>query len=193
VSREVLTLRREACPVPSAPGAWTWDGWEWSGEWTWLPRAQAEQDERYLQVIPYAVLRNAENQLWCYRREGGDDRLRDRFSCGVGGHIDRADEAGGVAEMASGALGRELYEELGWNPPLQTILPDAWIYEGISAIGRVHIGLLYVLPWSHGEPPRAVDDAIADVGFLTPERVIAEPRFELWSRLAARFIHGDGT
>jgi predicted NUDIX family phosphoesterase len=42
--------------------------------WQWLDREQAEMDEHFLQIIPYALLQNTEGRLWCYQRLGGDVR-----------------------------------------------------------------------------------------------------------------------
>lgn len=172
--------------------AWSRPMKHWPAETAWLRRADAEGDEGYLQIIPYALLRDGSGALWCYRRRGGDARLRERFSCGVGGHVDREDEDATLAATVWNALLRELDEELNWQPPPEAHQPLAWIYEGISPIGRVHAGLLYLLDWQGAEPPRSVDPALAGMGFLPVSEIIAEPRFELWSRLAARHVSECG-
>ncbi|MDF9391735.1 MULTISPECIES: NUDIX domain-containing protein [Methylococcus] len=176
---------------PAAALAWPRDCGDWPDETLWLPRADAEGNERYLQLIPYALLRNGSGDLWCYRRHGGDQRLRECFSCGVGGHVDREDEDVTLRATVWNTLLRELGEELNWQPPPEPIEPVAWIYEGLSPIGRVHLGLLYLLDWHDEEPPRAVDPALADIGFRSAADILAEPRFELWSRLAARYVSGE--
>ncbi|WP_367026812.1 NUDIX domain-containing protein [Methylococcus sp. ANG] len=171
--------------------AWPRDSGAWPGETLWLPRADAEADERYLQLIPYALLRNGRGDLWCYCRHGGDARLRERFSCGVGGHVDREDEDATLGETLWNTLQRELGEELNWQPPPEPIEPVAWIYEGLSPIGRVHLGLLYLLDWYDSDPPSSVDPALAGIGFRPAPEILAEPRFELWSRLAAQYVSGE--
>ena len=70
-------------------------------------RGDAEQDPGTKQVIPYLVLRDGERWFLMRRtRGGGDARLHDRWSIGVGGHLNPGD--GDVA----GGLRREWAEEL---------------------------------------------------------------------------------
>lgn len=156
----------------------------------WLARDQAETDEAFLQIIPYALLRDGAGQIWCYERLGGDARVRHRWSCGVGGHVDEADRAEGLLATAAAALRRELVEELGWAPD-RNPLPAAWLYEGESAIGRVHLGLIYVLDWDRPDPPTpAPGEPLGPLGFRPAAAIAADERFELWSRLAAGWAAG---
>ncbi len=70
-------------------------------------RADAEDDPALKQVIPYLVLRDGERWFLMRRtRAGGDARLHDRWSIGVGGHLNPGD--GDVP----GGLAREWAEEL---------------------------------------------------------------------------------
>src|SRR4051794_38952355 len=70
-------------------------------------RDEAEQDPSWKQVIPYVVLRDGERLFLMRRtRAGGDARLHDRYSIGVGGHINPQDE-----DVAGGLL-REWSEEI---------------------------------------------------------------------------------
>jgi len=71
------------------------------------PRAAMEVDPSFKQIIPYLVLRDAERYFLMRRtKAGGDARLHDRWSIGVGGHVDPGDD--GLA----GGLRREWHEEL---------------------------------------------------------------------------------
>jgi 8-oxo-dGTP pyrophosphatase MutT (NUDIX family) len=152
----------------------------------WLARDQAETDEAFLQIIPYALIRDAAGQLWCYERLGGDARVRHRWSCGVGGHVDETDRADGLLPTAIAALQRELAEELAWSPARDRLHPAAWLYEGESAIGRVHLGLIVDLVWDRPDPPTpAPGEPLGPLGFRPAAAIAADERFELWSRLAA--------
>ena len=72
-----------------------------------MRRGDAEEDPTHKQVIPYLVLRDGERWFLMRRtRAGGDARLHDRWSIGVGGHLNPGD--GDVA----GGLRREWAEEL---------------------------------------------------------------------------------
>ncbi len=71
------------------------------------PRARMEADPRFKQVIPYLILRDGPRWFLMRRtRAGGDARLHDRWSIGVGGHVNPGD--GDVL----GGLRREWAEEL---------------------------------------------------------------------------------
>ncbi|MGX2040866.1 NUDIX domain-containing protein [Methylocaldum sp. MU1018] len=189
MSERILVVPRAAWPPLPETGARRLSDRPCPGEWAWRPRSEAETDERFLQIIPYALLRNRSGDIWCYARTGGDARLRDRLSAGVGGHVDEADTAESIGAMAERALRRELREELQLRSELVVPEPAAWIYEGLSAVGRVHIGLLYVLSWREEEPPQPVDgQGLNSIGFVPAERIADDPRFELWSRLAAGFL-----
>src|SRR5919198_2708214 len=71
------------------------------------PRGAMEVDPSYKQVIPYLVLRDGRRYFLMKRtRAGGDARLHDLFSIGVGGHLNPGD--GGLVH----GLRREREEEL---------------------------------------------------------------------------------
>ena len=71
------------------------------------PRPLMEVDPSFKQVIPYLILRDGERYFLMRRtRAGVDARLHDRYSIGVGGHLNPGD--GGVL----GGLRREWREEL---------------------------------------------------------------------------------
>lgn len=185
MSRVLVVPRSSLSPLPRR-GTWPFDlsGAALTG--CWLEREAAETDETHLQIIPYALIADADGQLWCYERLGGDSRVRHRRSCGVGGHIDEADGADGALATAAQALQRELAEELSWTPKDPDPRPLAWLYEGESAIGRVHLGLIYCLEWDQPEPPRPAEgEPLGPLGFLPADAITADERFELWSRLAA--------
>lgn len=186
----LTTPRALLAPLPDS-AAWPCLPSNWPGTWQWMERERAEEDEAFLQIIPYAVLTNAAGGIWCYGRMGGDARLVKRFSCGVGGHVEEQDLAPTLPVTVELALRRELAEELGWSPPAVELSPCAWIYEGYSAVGRVHLGLLYQLSWNSVRPPQPLPgEPIQQLGFRSAGEILAEPRFERWSRLAAGFLTG---
>jgi hypothetical protein len=172
-------------PLPGN-GVWALTGAHGELPCQWRARDRAENDETFLQIIPYALIRNARGELWCYERLGGDARVRHRYSCGVGGHVDAEDANGGLLATAASALCRELSEELAWMVAPSAVRPLAWLYEGQSAIGRVHLGLIYALVWTEVDPPiPAPGEPLGALGFRPAAAIATDDRFELWSRLAA--------
>lgn len=184
--------RHQAPPLPEA-GCWAVSDFSFFHPPQWLARADVEHDETVLQAIPYLVLQNPAGDLWAYRRRGGDARVEGRMSCGIGGHVEREDAAASAETTLLNALYREMAEELGLPvTALPIARPLALIYEHLSAIGRVHLGVLYTACWTApSEPSPPPHEALEGVGFMPTRDIVNDPRFELWSRLAARFLVGD--
>ncbi|MFG0318937.1 MAG: hypothetical protein ACF8XB_16820, partial [Planctomycetota bacterium JB042] len=62
------------------------------GRGFFVERRFAEEDRAFQQVIPYVVVRRGEEVLLLKRsRRGGDARLHDKLSIGVGGHVNPPD------------------------------------------------------------------------------------------------------
>jgi predicted NUDIX family phosphoesterase len=104
---------------------------------TYRRRGDAEDDPTWKQIIPYLALRDG-NDIFLMRRSraGGDVRLHDRYTIGVGGHVNPED--GGVL----GGLRREWTEEIDtdFEP---TFTPVGVLNDDDNAVGAVHLGLVY--------------------------------------------------
>src|SRR5436190_15619239 len=58
-----------------------------------LPRAQAENDPAYKQIIPYALIAHENTVLHYVRgKKAGEQRLVAKGSIGIGGHMNETDE-----------------------------------------------------------------------------------------------------
>ena len=187
----VLVIPRTCFSKLPRSGYFHFDGWPSKTEW--LPRGQAESDERFLQLIPYVLLVRQWEEFWCYRRIGGEPRLRQRKSCGLGGHIEYCDAADTLAETVERSIVRELHEEL-VNPNFQLVTrPMGWIYEDRTPVGRVHIGLVYLAKLlSKAHPWPAERDKIRPLDFYDSVRIGHDGAFEIWSFLAISALRGLG-
>jgi predicted NUDIX family phosphoesterase len=113
----------------------------------YIPRAAAETDEGYRQVIPYCLVYTfgGVRPLAYRRRGGGEPRLDGDRSIGWGGHVGRRDADGhaGLCGIAT-ALVRELDEELGIGPPdyANAIYWTGLIDDRSNPVGRVHLGIV---------------------------------------------------
>src|SRR5438046_2578586 len=59
-----------------------------------LPRAQAENDSAYKQIIPYVLLAFQDRVLHYVRgKKAGEQRLVAKGSIGIGGHMNESDES----------------------------------------------------------------------------------------------------
>jgi predicted NUDIX family phosphoesterase len=141
------------------------------------PRAEMERDPSFKQIIPYLVLRDGERYFLMRRtRAGTDERLHDRWSIGVGGHIDPGDEG------LSGGLHREWREELVADfEPAYT--PIALLNDDTTDVGAVHLGVV-VLADAAGRAVAIRETDKLSGAFATPAEVAAgADHLETWSRI----------
>jgi predicted NUDIX family phosphoesterase len=141
------------------------------------PRPAMEADPAFKQIIPYLVLRDAEAYFLMRRtRAGGDVRLHDRWSIGVGGHLNPGDE-----DLAGG-LRREWSEELvaDFVPEFRFI---GLLNDDTTPVGEVHVGAVFVAD-AAGRPVSIRETDKLTGSFATPSEVAAvAPDLETWSRL----------
>jgi len=148
------------------------------------PRAAVEVDRAWKQVIPYLVLRDGERYFLMRRTQaGGDARLHDLWSIGVGGHLNPGDR-----DLAGG-LRREWHEEVvaDFEPEFELI---GLLNDDTTEVGSVHLGAVYLAD-ARGRPVgiRETDKltgAFADGG----EVAAVVDRMESWSALAFEHLEG---
>jgi predicted NUDIX family phosphoesterase len=141
------------------------------------PRAAAETDRSLKQVIPYLVLRDGHRYFLMRRtKAGGDARLHDRFSIGVGGHLNPGDR-----DLAGG-LRREWREEVAadFEPEFELI---GLLNDDTTDVGSVHVGAVYVAD-AGGQPVAIRETDKLSGWFAEPADVAAVvDRMETWSAL----------
>ena len=141
------------------------------------PRAAMEQDRSWKQVIPYLVLRDGEDFFLMRRtKAGGDARLHDRFSIGVGGHLNPGD-----GDLAGG-LRREWREELAaaFEPEFTLI---GLLNDDTTDVGSVHLGAVYLADAARRPVEIRETDKLSG-RFASPDEVAAVlDRMETWSAL----------
>jgi predicted NUDIX family phosphoesterase len=182
IGEEVLVIARER-----VPGAAGWYGLRTDGMAAFLedvaaharfaPRAEMEVDPSWKQLIPYLVLRDGERYFLMRRtKAGGDARLHDRWSIGVGGHLNPGDR-----DLAGG-LHREWREELhaDFEPEFQ---PVALLNDDTTDVGAVHLGIVVVAD-AAGRPVRVREtDKLAGAFATAAEVAVVRDDLESWSRL----------
>ncbi len=147
-------------------------------------RAVMERDPSHKQVIPYLVLRDGERYFLMRRtRAGGDERLYDHYSIGVGGHLNPGDR-----DLHGGLL-REWREELeaAFVPEFQLV---GLLNDDETEVGRVHLGVVFVAD-AGGRPAAVRETDKLSGGFVTLDEVAAvRDRLETWSALVFDFLEG---
>jgi predicted NUDIX family phosphoesterase len=107
------------------------------------PRSQVEQDESVKQIIPYVCIRCGESYVLLQRtNKQSEARLHNKFSLGIGGHINDAEQAS--PDLVDAGLQRELSEEITLTGGY-TLKPLGIIYDATTPVGRVHLGVVYEL------------------------------------------------
>lgn len=103
----------------------------------------AEINFEMKQPIPYAIIRRG-NEVFLYRRlaGGGEGRLKDKLSLGVGGHMNKMGHATFEQELSDN-LNRELNEEVDLKANEMTVVPYGLINDDSEDVSRVHLGILY--------------------------------------------------
>jgi predicted NUDIX family phosphoesterase len=147
-------------------------------EGRFMRRGDAEEDPSFKQVIPYLVLRDGERWFLMRRtKAGGDARLHDLWSIGVGGHLNPGD--GDVA----GGLAREWAEEVeaAFEPDYA---PVGLLNDDTTPVGAVHVGFVYVAD-AGGRPVTIRElDKLTGAFASTAEVDAVRDQLETWSRLA---------
>ena len=150
---------------------------------TFLPRSQVEQDESYKQIIPYMCVRHENSYLLLQRtKKQSEARLHNKFSLGIGGHINEQEVAGGGSDLVKAGLARELREEItlaeGWK---LTLLGS--IYDSTTPVGRVHFGVVYEIEAISPEFTLNEPDLMSGEWRTIAELNGFRDRMETWSQL----------
>jgi predicted NUDIX family phosphoesterase len=155
------------------------------GDGNFVPRPAAEIDPSLKQIIPYLVLRDGDCIFLMKRtRAGGDARLHDRYSIGVGGHLNPGD--GGIL----GGLARE------WREELEADFMPEFVFAGLLnddtvEVGLHHLGIVYHAD-AAGRPVRVretdkLSGSFEEMGVV---RAVYD-RMETWSQLVLDAIMDD--
>ncbi len=147
-------------------------------------RGDAEDDPACKQVIPYLVLRDGDRWFLMRRtRGGGDARLHDLWSIGVGGHLNPGD--GDVA----GGLRREWGEELvaDFEP---SFAPVGLLNDDTTPVGSVHVGFVFVADAGGRDVEIRETDKLTGRFATTDEVRAVRDDMETWSRLVFDALAG---
>jgi predicted NUDIX family phosphoesterase len=148
----------------------------------------AELDASFKQIIPYIILKH-DNKFFCYGRtsKAGEDRLHQKYSLGIGGHINPCDSET-VSEndiIVDGAL-RELNEEIEFSgePNFEFV---GYLNSEEDEVSKVHLGLVYFL---NLDSPNVVlkEEELEDGKFLSLDELDALPNLEDWAKKVLNFL-----
>lgn len=149
---------------------------------------ELEHNSEFKQIIPYVWIVNKEGKVFAYRRdkrnsqEYKEKRLHGKWSCGLGGHIDKGDDE---ENIVFNAMLRELREEVVMQG---TYFPKiiGFFNDDTDSVGKVHFGVLAVVEAS-GEVKHAENDEVTEEKFVFPaelEMMMENENFESWTKVS---------
>src|SRR3954463_4210059 len=150
-----------------------------------LPRAQAENDPGYKQIIPYALITHG-NQVLHYVRgkKAGEQRLVAKGSIGIGGHMNDTDESLFAFDENAYRAGveREVNEEINMSSAFEDRVV-ALLNDDTTEVGRVHLGIVHVFKLAQPKVEKR-ESMITNLSFLDRAQLVAlRDNLETWSQL----------
>lgn len=165
-----------------------------------MDRNLAEEDEKYLQIIPYCLIKNREIPplMLEYQRTSktGEKRLVNKMSIGIGGHVNPVDSDHGETPekyfTLSNNIIREIREETGLTVrPVDVYKPIGIILLDEPAVCRVHIGLACIVEVPDLSLAKPADGSIR-INIRAPEEVYDSMNYseayEEWSYAFRDFL-----
>lgn len=159
-------------------------------------RGDLEIDPNFKQLIPYIAV-SYEGKLLYYLRAngGGDTRLHQKMSIGLGGHVEAVDVEATEETILSTAI-REVKEEVGEHVELLNLKPLGYISSERSEVETVHLGILFTAELSTNQ--LEIDpEEIAQAEFVTLEeldKLISSDKYDVenwtqivWPEIKSRF------
>lgn len=152
---------------------------------SFVPRADAENDPTKKQLIPYVLVQNAEGRLLSYRRCGSEKRLAQKLSLGIGGHVNDGDLKDSLYGTMVAGVCREIKEEIGIDAVPEQLKLRGLINEEITEVGHVHTGVVFTLAIDASSV--SFDTEIGSPQWIEPKE-LDETSAELWSALALKLL-----
>jgi predicted NUDIX family phosphoesterase len=152
-----------------------------------VERPRAERTPAWKQIIPYCVVATEGRVLLMKRRaKGGEARLHDKLTIGVGGHINPID-VDDAAELVLAGARREIAEEIELVAPYELRLVGT-INDDTNPVGAVHLGLVFTVNTPGPVTIREQDvleGDLVDAGELRA-RLARGENYESWSAMLVR-------
>ena len=149
------------------------------------PRIAMEDDPRYKQIIPYLVFTHNDNYFLMQRKaQSSEQRLKSKFTVGIGGHIRKEDMSeGSIFDWAK----REFHEEVNYSGSF-SIQPLGILNDESNAVGQVHTGFVFLLK---GDSPNISVKSELKSGILASfaECLAHKKSMETWSQIVLEHLN----
>ena len=150
-----------------------------------LPRAAAEVDPDYKQIIPYAIVAHGNRVLYYVRgKKAGEQRLVAKGSIGIGGHMNDRDESlfAWDEEAYRAGVEREVNEEIRIGTTFDDCIVGL-LNDDTTEVGRVHLGVVHVFKLDEPKVDKR-EAMITNLEFLSRDQLLSRrDSLETWSQL----------
>ena len=159
----------------------------------YIKRRVAEQDESHKQPIGYALIMNPKTKkIYIYKRAMAgqnytEKRLQNKWSMGIGGHIDREEEK--ETNPIHSSLLRELSEEVKIGQFQTKVL--GYINDDEDSDGRVHFGVVYLVLTESDAIPGDAESVFGEMKSIEEIKQIVsaeDATLENWSVIALDYL-----
>lgn len=146
-------------------------------------REDVEHDPAFKQVIPYLVFKHKNKYFLMQRTDEADSRLKNMFSLGIGGHVNKQDLNGeSVMDWAK----REFKEEVNYLGDFKTI-PLGLLNDDSNEVGRVHLGYVLILDGDSNGITIKDEHRSGELVTLTQLNKVYN-KMENWSKLVVDYL-----
>lgn len=158
----------------------------------YMDRDIAEESPQFKQLIAYAIFRH-QGRILAYARtpKGGEARLHNKMSLGIGGHINPVDGLTDSISTYLAGMEREIREEITFSGKATQQL-YAVINDDTNEVGSVHLGIVHLFELD-SEEVASNEKALADLGFRSLDE-LAGPlyeRLETWSAICVDALKAE--
>jgi predicted NUDIX family phosphoesterase len=150
-------------------------------------RSELEEDPSFKQIIPYAIISNKDSFYLFTRRSGQTEkRLHNKLHLGVGGHMNPGSSKEPGDQYLINELKREFFEEV--NLLNGCLIEDieffGFINDDSISVGRVHLGLLYIIHVSNKDVVINETDKMSAEWIDKTDLVDYYEEMETWTKIA---------
>lgn len=150
----------------------------------YMPRAAAELDENFKQIIPYIIFKNNNKYFVMQRKKNASEtRLASKYSIGIGGHMRKEDMEGKtIFDWAK----REFEEEVSYQGALDMKIVG-FLNDDSNDVGKVHLGLV-ILFEGDNENIEIKDEHKSGILLSSQECHELFDSMESWSQLTIKHL-----
>ncbi len=157
-----------------------------------MDRALAEESPQFKQIIAYAIFCH-EGRVLAYARtaKGNEARLHDKYSLGIGGHINPVDGLADNVGTYLAGVEREIREEISFSGTARQEL-YAVINDDTNEVGSVHLGIVHRFELD-SEEVSPNEKALDKLAFRTLDELSGPlyDKLETWSAICVEALRAD--